>query len=225
MLMNVPISFDIKIKKVDPNAKIPRYAKPGDAGLDLFAVSMERTKNYIEYDTGIALEIPDGYVGIIFPRSSNSKKDLILANSAGVIDSGYRGTIKLRYKYNTHARKVVTYNQYNIGDAIGQIIILPYPKISFVEVDELEPSERGEDGFGSTDKKQKGKSMRGKTCKKLKKFVNILIENTPEDERTNQSHRQLYQSMKKLWYSEGKRGRKFIDFVNSGNLTVKNLEN
>lgn len=67
--------------------------------------------------------------------------------------------------------------------------------------------------------------MRGKTCKKLKKFVNILIENTPEDERTNQSHRQLYQSMKKLWYSEGKRGRKFIDFVNSGNLTVKNLEN
>ena len=158
MLINFPISFDIKIKKVDINAKIPRYAKQGDAGLDLFAVSMERTKDYIEYDTGIAIEIPVGYLGIIFPRSSNSKKDLIMANSAGIIDSGYRGTIKLRYKYNTHARKVVTYNQYNIGDAIGQIIILPYPKISFIEVDELTPTERGEDGFGSTDKKTERKT-------------------------------------------------------------------
>lgn len=63
--------------------------------------------------------------------------------------------------------------------------------------------------------------MRGKTCKKLKKFVRILIENTPEEERTNQSERQLYKNMKRLWYSEGQRGRKFIEFVNSGNLTVK----
>ena len=142
--------FPIKFKKEHPNAKTPRYAEPGDAGLDLFAVSIEKNKDYVEYDTGIAIEIPDGYLGMIFPRSSNSKKDLVLANSAGIIDSGYRGTIKLRYKINTNARKVVTYNIYNIGDAIGQIIILPYPKISLVEVNDLSTSERGELGFGST---------------------------------------------------------------------------
>lgn len=66
--------------------------------------------------------------------------------------------------------------------------------------------------------------MRGKTVKKLKKFVRILIENTPEEERTNKSERKLYKDMKSLWYSEGKRGRKFIEFVNSGNLTVQTDE-
>jgi dUTP pyrophosphatase len=142
--------LSVKLKRTHLGARFPRYAQPGDAGMDLFAVSIEETPDYIEYNTGIALEIPKGYVALLFPRSSNSKKDLILANSAGVIDSGYRGDLKLRYKLLTNGRKKLNKNIYEIGDAIAQIMILPYPQINFIEVDELCDSERGVSGFGST---------------------------------------------------------------------------
>lgn len=142
----------IKIKLVHPDAKKPRYAKPGDAGMDVFAVSIDENDDYIEYDTGFALEIPQGYVGLLFPRSSNSKKDLLLANSCGIIDSGYRGTCRLRFKRVTNDRKKLHHTKYDVGDAVGQIMILPYPEVCFEEVDELASSERGENGFGSTGK-------------------------------------------------------------------------
>lgn len=78
----------LKIKKLHPNAVIPQYAKLGDAGLDLVATSLTLDEdNNLVYGTGLAFEIPTGYVGLLFPRSSNSKKDLILANHVGVIDS------------------------------------------------------------------------------------------------------------------------------------------
>jgi dUTP pyrophosphatase len=89
----------VNIKKLVPEAVLPLYAKVGDAGMDLVATSVDYSNEYyIEYGTGLAVEIPEGYVGLIFPRSSNSKKDLQLCNSVGVIDSGYRGEIKLRYR-------------------------------------------------------------------------------------------------------------------------------
>lgn len=138
----------VKIKKLDANATVPKYSKAGDAGLDLTATSIDTSKapeEYIEYGTGLSFEIPDGYVGLIFPRSSVSTKDLMLANSVGVIDSGYRGEVKFRFRTRGGA-------EYCIGDKIGQMIILPYPKVQLVEVDELSSSERGTGGYGSTGK-------------------------------------------------------------------------
>ena len=88
----------INIKKTNELAIIPKYAHSTDAGMDLVAVSMNETDKYIEYDTGIAIEIPKGYVGLVFPRSSVSKLDLVQANSVGVIDSSYRNSIKVRFK-------------------------------------------------------------------------------------------------------------------------------
>lgn len=79
------------MKKLDPKAVIPSYAKPGDAGMDLTSTSRTVVstyeEDYIEYGTGLAVEIPEGFVGLVFPRSSVSKKDMYLANAVGVIDA------------------------------------------------------------------------------------------------------------------------------------------
>lgn len=169
--------IDIKIKKLNERAVIPQYAKLGDAGMDVYAIGINVTDDYIEYDTGLSFEVPEGYVMLIFPRSSNSKMDLLLANSVGVLDSGYRGPLKLRYKRNYRIENIpdedtsfkhtttsiVNYNcandyqwnackWYNVGDRVGQIMILPYPQINFIEVNELSDTERGSGGFGSTGK-------------------------------------------------------------------------
>lgn len=136
----------IDIKKMHPDAKLPFYAKPGDAGMDVCAVTKEVGEKFIEYGTGLAFEVPKDHVMLIYPRSSLSKKDLILANHVGVLDSGYRGELKLRFKKTGN-------DVYEIGDAIGQIMVVPYPKIEFNEVSELSGSERGKGGFGSTDQK------------------------------------------------------------------------
>jgi len=135
--------MQIKIKRLHPDAKIPSYSKAGDAGMDVYAVSKQEKDKFIEYGTGLAFEIPKGFVCLVFPRSSLSNKDLILANHVGVLDSGYRGELILKF------RKIGE-EVYEIGDRIGQIIILPYPEIEFKETDELSETERGNGGFGST---------------------------------------------------------------------------
>ncbi len=132
----------VKIKKLHENAVIPQYAKKGDAGMDMTAVEAFESGNYITYRTGLSIEIPHGYVGMLFPRSSVYKKEQILANSVGVIDSGYRGEVMFKFTKST--------NQYAVGDRIGQIIIIPYPQIEFEEVRELSETHRGSGGFGST---------------------------------------------------------------------------
>jgi dUTP pyrophosphatase len=136
--------MNIKIKKLSKDAVIPSYAKIGDAALDLTAVSISYTDNYIEYGTGLAIEIPEGFGGFIFPRSSISNYDLSLCNSIGVVDSNYRGELKLRFK--------TVYNQkiYRIGDRIGQLVVLPVPKIELELTGELNDSVRGSSGFGSS---------------------------------------------------------------------------
>lgn len=139
----------VKIKKLHPNAVIPSYAKHGDAGMDLTATKKKYdAKGNIVYGTDLAIEIPEGYVGLLFPRSSNSKYDLILSNSVGVIDSGYRGEIMMKFKETTFPYG----GEYRVGDRIGQMIIMPYPKIEFEEVEELSVTERGDGGYGSTGK-------------------------------------------------------------------------
>ena len=140
------IDMKVKIKKLHHNAVLPTYAKSGDAGMDLYAASfsIDQNNNYV-FGTGLAIEIPEGYVGLVFPRSSISKTAHSLRNAVGVIDSGYRGEIMMKYDINTHNSPV-----YEIGDRIAQIIILPYPQIEFEEVWELTKTQRGKGGFGSS---------------------------------------------------------------------------
>ena len=145
----------VKIKKLNESAVIPKYSKAGDAGMDLVATSKETDKyGNIVYGTGLAFEIPKGYVGLLFPRSSISKYDMNLTNSTGVLDSGYRGEVF--FKFKRPSRFTNDFNDtcavYNVGDRIGQIIILPYPQIEFEEVEELSETDRGTGGFGSTGK-------------------------------------------------------------------------
>jgi dUTP pyrophosphatase len=140
--------MNIKIK-LSEGAIMPSYSKEGDAGLDLTAISkiFSYNYNYIEYGTGVHVEIPEGYVGLVFPRSSISKYGISLSNSVGVIDSNYRGEIKFRFR-----RLAFSKNVYNIGDRIGQLIIIPYPKINFILTENLSETSRGAGGFGSTGK-------------------------------------------------------------------------
>ena len=142
----------VRIKKLSENAIIPTYAKEGDAGMDLVATSIiSETTTDVTYGTGLAMEIRDGFVGLVFPRSSIRKYDLALTNCVGVIDSGYRGEIQATFK-KTNWLKGNESEKYQIGDRIAQIIIIPHPQIEFDEVDELSDTERGEGGFGSTGK-------------------------------------------------------------------------
>lgn len=139
--------MNIKIKKLHPNAKIPSYAKTGDGAVDLTAVSKEYNAhtNNLEFDIGLAFEIPEGHVGLIFPRSSICKTQLTLRNSVGVIDSGYRGSVKAVFDAGYRPAK-----NYEVGDRICQMIVIPYEAMTFTEVEELSNSERGTGSYGST---------------------------------------------------------------------------
>lgn len=137
----------IKFSKLHYDAVKPFKAHPTDAGFDLTAVWVEedRKRNVVSYHTEIAVEIPEGYVGLLFPRSSIYKHQLQLANSVGVIDSGYRGEIVLKYRIvQPHI------SRYSFGDRVGQLVIVPVPDVEMVEVEDLEDSDRGKDGFGSS---------------------------------------------------------------------------
>jgi len=139
----------VKVKKLDPNAVIPSYSKVGDAGMDLTITrEIENTSFSVSYGFGIAMEIPKGFVGLVFPRSSVRNQDLILSNCVGVIDSGYRGELQATFKKTNGLDSL----KYKVGERGAQIIILPYPQVFMTEVPELSNSERGEGGFGSTGK-------------------------------------------------------------------------
>lgn len=147
VMKNNQSGLNVKIKKLHKDAVIPVYSKDGDAGLDLTITEiLSNTTFDVTYGFGIAMEIPSGYVGLVFPRSSIRKMDLALTNCVGVIDSGYRGEIQATFKKSQGLDSL----KYNVGERGAQIIIMPYPKITFVEVDELSSTERGEGGFGST---------------------------------------------------------------------------
>lgn len=151
--------MEVKIKRLYEDSLIPTKAHATDAGYDLYAHSKSYDNDgNVVYGCGVAMEIQQGYVGLVFPRSSNARKDLILSNSVGVIDSGYRGEIMLKFKQTPQefadaSGTFVTYQytkDYGLGERIGQIIIMPYPEIEFIEVDELSDSERGAGGYGSS---------------------------------------------------------------------------
>lgn len=149
----------VKFKKSHPKAVIPTAGSAEANGFDLIATSMEIEKNglYIQYGTGIHVAIPKGYCGILQARSSVSKKSLILANGVGLIDTDYRGEILARFKV-IRTDNAQTAEEYQIGDAVAQLRICPVPAVEYVEVEDLDATERGHGGFGSTDEKKKKKA-------------------------------------------------------------------
>jgi dUTP pyrophosphatase len=144
--------MQLKFKKLSEDAVLPVKAHDTDAGLDLTATGITTQINecgqlMLVYHTGLAVEIPDGYVGLLFPRSSVYKKSLAQTNSVGVIDAGYRGEIMAVFKTTTDVVPAV----YKQGDRFAQLVIVPIPEIEVVEAEELSDSDRGEGGYGSTD--------------------------------------------------------------------------
>lgn len=143
--------MEIKIKKLNEKAVIPTRGSSEAAGYDLYAITSKMMQIIRPYSTakiatGISLEIPNGYFGAIFARSSlATKKGVRLANSVGVIDSDYRG--ELIVALHNDSDKNVVINQ---GDRIAQLVIIPYQSVDFVETGILEDTERGSGGFGST---------------------------------------------------------------------------
>lgn len=139
--------MEVKIKRLHPDSKIPKYAKEGDAGMDLTVTEVEYLDSeHIKLHFGLAFEIPSGYVGYIFPRSSCYKQRQILSNSVGVLDSGYRGEVSAVMIGNNKDY------MYKKGDRAAQIIIMPIPHIEFEEVETLSETERGTGGYGSSGK-------------------------------------------------------------------------
>ena len=137
----------VKIKMLYPDAIPPKYAHPGDACADVFAFSTVPDDNdNLVIGLGFAIEIPEGHVGLLFPRSSISKTGHSFRNSVGVIDSGYRGELMIKLSSDMNKES------YNINERVGQLMILPYPQIEFEKVDQLSDTARGTGGFGSTGK-------------------------------------------------------------------------
>ena len=150
----------IKVKKLYPDAQLPTYATDGSAAFDFYAYApngfeslggMEKTKWLVGTDTletGISIEVPEGHVMLIYSRSGHGfNHNVRLANCVGVIDSDYRGAIKVKLTADGYSQLKVSH-----GDRIAQGIIMPYPKVEFEEVDELSETQRGTGGFGSTGK-------------------------------------------------------------------------
>ena len=163
--------MQVKFKKLHKKAVVPTKAHSTDAGFDMVAVTKTVTDKFIEFGTGVAVGIPVGHVGLVFANSRVSKYDLDLANAVAVIDSGYTGEIRLRYKHTIQPQTAILAHktkyfglvkdiepapipfhpkEFNVGDVVGQLIIIPIPEIEFVEVDELDETDRGEGSFGST---------------------------------------------------------------------------
>jgi dUTP pyrophosphatase len=146
------MNYNVNIKKLNENAIIPTYGTPFAAGADLYACtdnqkSLLIRKHTTEFvHTGIALEVPDGYAGLIYARSGLAcKKGLAPANKVGVVDSDYRGEIMVAL--HNHSENDLTIEH---GERIAQLVITPYVTANFIEVDELNDTVRGEAGFGST---------------------------------------------------------------------------
>lgn len=137
----------VKFKKLAVTAQIPTKAHPTDAGFDLYASRVERNElGQIVCHTDIAFEIPDGYVGLVFCRSSISKMSLTLTNAVGVVDSHYRGEVTAVFRQHGYMLP------YQPGDRFAQLIIMPYPDVLLEEAEALTETDRGTGGYGSTGK-------------------------------------------------------------------------
>ena len=151
--------MNLEIKYLHQNAKADR-AHEADAGLDLYVTSINKTENYIEYGTGVAVSIPEGYFGLLCTRSSVSKKDIRMVNPPGIIDSGYHGELKILFDYkkinvqdfiNLTLEDKTFEKEYKFGDKIAQLVVLPLVNYNIYVVNKFtKKTKRGEKGFGST---------------------------------------------------------------------------
>lgn len=139
----------IKFKRLSEFAITPTKAHADDAGYDFYATDMVEENGAYVYHTGIAVDIPQGYVGLVFPRSSVARTDIILTNCVGVIDSGYTGEVTAKFKILNEKEQPCIYH---LGERIFQMIIIPIPEIEFEEVNELRKTDRGSGGYGSSGK-------------------------------------------------------------------------
>jgi dUTP pyrophosphatase len=142
-------SVEIRIRRLGPDVPLPSYAHPGDAGADLTTtvdVHLEPGERAL-VPTGISIALPEGYVGLVHPRSGLAARcGLSIVNSPGTVDAGYRGEVKVML-VNLDPRQPVVLRR---GDRIAQLVVQRVEQATFVEVDELPPSVRGEGGYGST---------------------------------------------------------------------------
>ena len=142
--------MEVRIKKLSENAIIPTYGSEFSAGADLYAcleeaVTIEPGNTYL-VKTGLAMEIPEGFAGLIYARSGlASKKGLAPANKVGVIDADYRGEIMVALHNHSNMAAVV-----EPGERIAQMVIAPFLKVEYTVAEELSDTVRGEGGFGST---------------------------------------------------------------------------
>ena len=136
----------IKYRKLVESAVEPKRAHASDAGFDLVAVTAGFKDGCWVCGTGLAFEIPDGYVGLVFPRSSIVKKDMSMANAVGVIDAGYRGEVTCRFRM----AGMLEFPRYGVGERVAQMVIVKLPDVDFEEAEELSESDRGDGGYGST---------------------------------------------------------------------------
>lgn len=145
--MMTPVNVHIKL--LDPELPTPAYAKPGDAGADLRSridFELEPGERAL-VPTGVAIALPEGYVGLVHPRSGLATKNgITIVNAPGTVDSGYRGELMVTL-LNTDKTKSFHVQR---GDRIAQLIIQKYEHATFTVVDELDQTERGSSGFGSS---------------------------------------------------------------------------
>jgi len=142
--------LDVPVLRLDPELPLPAYARPGDAGIDL----MSRVSTVIQpgggralVPTGVAISLPDGCAGFVLPRSGLAlKHGVTCLNTPGLIDSGYRGELKV-ILVNTDPLQPFTLER---GERIAQLVVMAVGQVRLVEVDSLDPSTRGDQGFGST---------------------------------------------------------------------------
>ena len=145
--MMTPVNVHIKL--LDPELPAPAYAKPGDAGADLRSridFELEPGERAL-VPTGVAIALPEGYVGLVHPRSGQATKNgITIVNAPGTVDSGYRGELMVTL-LNTDKTKSFHVQR---GDRIAQLVIQKYEHATFTIVDELDQTERGSSGFGSS---------------------------------------------------------------------------
>lgn len=138
--------MQIKTKRLTPDAKLPTYATDGSGCFDIYTTDEGTLTPVRTFSTGLSFEVPVGYVMLVFSRSGHGfKSDTRLANCVGIIDSDYRGELKIKLT-NDSGRFMKVY----AGDRIAQAMVIPFEQVQFLEVDELSETERGEGGFGST---------------------------------------------------------------------------
>lgn len=147
------MNVKVRIKKLCEGAIVPTYGTPNSAGADLYCVAdapvVIEPHSTVLVHTGIAIELPEGTVGLVYPRSGlATKRSLAPANKVGVIDSDYRGEIMVALHNHGAVEQVV-----ESGERIAQLVVAPYYVANFEETDELSDTERGSGGFGSTGRK------------------------------------------------------------------------